>query len=261
MEEYRFDRSRVVRWIARGDLAAVLLVDDGHGGERRVIKQLHPHALHQPGIPELFASECEIACGLSSHANVVRGLEHGVVDGRPYLAMAYVEGEDLRSLRDRGVPLAHMAAGFIRQVALACHHIHQHGWVHGDVNPANVIVDGTGSASLCDFGVARRAAMAGPMRGTHAYMAPEQIRGEAWAAATDVFALGVMLWELIAGTRLFYRGASYLTMAAVIEGEVPTLPGRPALDEVVRAAVAKDPATRIPTASELIGRLDAAVTG
>jgi serine/threonine protein kinase len=258
MEE-RFGRWRILRRIARGDLAEVSLADDDRGGDPIALKRLHSHAMREPEVVALFDAERAIACELPVHPNVVSGLEHGVVDGRPYLAMPYVAGEDLRAMRDRGTTLDRVAAGLVRQAALACAHLHGHGWIHGDVGPANLIVDGSGEAWLCDFGVIRRAGTAGPVRGTHAYMAPEQVRGEAWTEATDVFALGVMLWELAAGRRLFHRGPSYLTMAAVIEGEVPTLPDHPAIDAIVRAALWKEPATRLASAAELATRLESVV--
>jgi serine/threonine protein kinase len=88
-------------------------------------------------------------------------------------------------------------------------------------------------------------------------MAPEQVRGEAWTPATDVFALGVVLWELTAGARLFHRGPTYLTMAAVIEAEVPPLADHPVIDAIARAALEKDPARRLDSAAELALRLDA----
>ena len=114
----------------------------------------------------------------------------------------------------------------------------------------------TGEASrvLVDLGVAKKTGHAGAVRGTHAYMAPEQVRGEAWTAATDVFAIGVVLWELAAGKRLFHRGPPWLTMAAVVEEAVPPLPD-PVLDAIVQAALAKDPKDRIQHACELATRL------
>jgi serine/threonine-protein kinase len=87
-------------------------------------------------------------------------------------------------------------------------------------------------------------------------MAPEQVRGEAWTQATDVFALGVVLWELIAGARLFHRGPPWLSLAAVVEEEAPPLPDA-ALNEIAQAALQKDPAKRISSASELADRLRA----
>jgi serine/threonine-protein kinase len=155
----------------------------------------------------------------------------------------------------------------VLELCAALEHLHRAGWVHGDVNPSNILVEpgvsssdagasgfGPVHALLCDFGVARPPGEPGPVRGTHAYMAPEQVRGEPWSAATDVFALGVVLWELAAGTRLFLRGASYLSMAAVIEDLAPPLPDA-ALDPIVQRALAKDAAARFPTPGELAAAL------
>jgi serine/threonine-protein kinase len=128
--------------------------------------------------------------------------------------------------------------------------------VHGDINPGNLVVSRDERTVLIDLGVARAVGEAGTVRGTHAYMAPEQVRGEAWTRATDVFALGVVLWELIAGARLFHRGPPWLSMAAVVDAEVPALPD-PALDAIARAALAKDPAARTQTAAELAAQLRA----
>ncbi|HEY5951868.1 MAG TPA: protein kinase, partial [Kofleriaceae bacterium] len=105
-----------------------------------------------------------------------------------------------------------------------------------------------------DLGVARAIGEAGAVRGTHAYMAPEQIHAEPWTQATDVFALGVVLWELVAGARLFHRGPPWLTMAAVIENAAPPL-GDAALDAIAQRALVKDPAQRLQSASELAALL------
>jgi serine/threonine protein kinase len=142
-------------------------------------------------------------------------------------------------------------------VAAACDaaaHLHAHGWIHGDLSPSNLIVDDADRVVLIDLGVSRRAGAGGPVRGSHAYMAPEQVRGEVWTPATDVFALGVILWEIAAGARLFHRGPPWLSQVAVIEAEPPPLPD-PALDAVAQAALAKDPARRIAHAAELAARL------
>ena len=140
-----------------------------------------------------------------------------------------------------------------RSACDAAAHLHRHGWIHGDINPGNLIVD-TEHVTLVDLGIARRDGEGGAVRGTHAYMAPEQVRGEPWTPATDVFALGVVLWELVSGTRLFHRGPPWLSMAAVVETPAPPLDD-PALDAIAQAALAKDPARRIDSAAELATRL------
>jgi serine/threonine protein kinase len=225
------------------------------GGAPAAVKRLHTHLARMPEARELFASEQRLATALPRHPGVVHGLEAGDVDGRPYVAMELAAGEDLRRLlAAAGAALPRARA--LALVAAACDaaaHLHAHGWIHGDLSPSNLIVDGE-RAVLVDLGVARRAGTGGPVRGSHAYMAPEQVRGEPWTPATDVFALGILLWELAAGARLFHRGQPWLSQAAVIEAEAPPLPD-PALDAITQAALAKDPARRLADAAELAARL------
>jgi len=141
----------------------------------------------------------------------------------------------------------------VRDACAGVAHLHAHGYVHGDVCPGNLLVHDD-HVTLIDLGVARRIGESGTVRGTHAYMAPEQVRGEAWTPATDVFALGVVLWELVSGARLFHRGPPWLTMAAVVEAGVPRLPD-PGLDAIAQAALAKDPARRTPSPEALADAL------
>jgi serine/threonine protein kinase len=219
-------------------------------GETAAVKRLHTHLMRNDEALRMFALEQQLAIGLPRHPNVVHGLEADDVAERPYVALERAPGADLRKLP------AVSRAQAIAIVATACDglaHLHGEGWVHGDVNPGNLIVDGD-RAVVIDLGVARRIGEGGAVRGTHAYMAPEQVRGQAWTPATDVFALGVVLWELIAGARLFHRGPPWLSMAAVIESAVPPLPD-PRLDAIVQAALAKEPARRTASADALAIRL------
>ena len=254
MSPERFGRYVLTRRLGRGDLAEVLAGTD-EAGRPCVIKRLLG-ARAEPEVLALFTRECTITCGLPPHPALVRGLGHDVATSPPYLVLAPIAGADLRSRRDAGerAPRS-VALGWLAAAAEAYAHLHTHGWVHGDVSPGNLIVDGP-RATLCDLGVVQPVGVAGGTRGTHAYMAPEQVRNEAWTAATDVFALGVLAWELASGQRLFHRGPSYLTMAAVVEAPVPPL-GEPALDAVLAHALAKDPAARLGSAAELAARLAA----
>jgi serine/threonine-protein kinase len=162
--------------------------------------------------------------------------------------MPRIDGPDLRARLAGGALERRAWLGLVADVAGALAHLHAHGWVHGDVNPSNVLL-GPAGAVLCDLGVARRAGEGGPVRGTPAYMAPEQVKGAPWTPAVDVFALAVMVWELASGARLFARPASYLAMAAVVETTPPRL-AVPARADVVEAALAREPSAR-PTAAEL----------
>jgi serine/threonine-protein kinase len=238
------------------------------GGEPAVaLKLLHPHLARVPEACELFANEQRLATGLPAHPGVVRGLEAGEIDGRMYLAMELAPGAPLRRLVGTdaadgapGVSLARLprdrTMAIVAAAAEAAAHLHAHGWVHGDLSPGNLIVGEAARVVVVDLGVARSVGEGGPVRGTDAYMAPEQVRGGAWTPATDVFALGVVLWELAAGARLFHREAPWLSQAAVVELEPPPL-ADPALDAIARAALAKDPARRLGDAGELAARLRA----
>jgi serine/threonine protein kinase len=237
------------------------------GTETAALKRLHTHLARNEEARAQFAVEQQLTTALPRHPNVVHAVDVGVVEGRPYVAMELAPGEDLRRIvappanqASKGAAPPQVVLPRARAIAIAraacdaAAHLHAYKWIHGDINPGNLIVDTDDRVTLVDLGVARRSGEAGSVRGTHAYMAPEQIRGEAWTPATDVFALGVVLWELIAGVRLFHRGPPWLSMAAVVEHEPAPLPD-PALDAIARAALAKDPAQRIATAAELAAKL------
>lgn len=236
------------------------------------LKRLHTHLVRNHDVRAQFTVEQRLTTQLPHHANLVHAIEAGEVDGRPYIALALAPGEDLRRMLAPGdhVPRGERspcpAAGVVlprsrvlavvQAAADAAAHLHRHGHVHGDINPSNLVVSPDDDVTLIDLGVAREIGAAGVVRGTHAYMAPEQVRGEPWTCATDVFALGVVLWELVAGARLFHRGPPWLTMAAVVEAPAAAL-SDPALDAIAQAALAKDPARRIASAAELAARLRA----
>ena len=253
--EDRFGTWVLGRRVAVGDYADVTTVTRPDEPDPVALKRLHAHCAREEELRALFLRECETARALPDHPGLVRALDAGEVDGRPWLAMPLIGGSDLRRLIDAGVaPDRARRLSILRELCGALGALHDAGWIHGDVTPANILVEPAAPARLCDFGVARPPGEPGPVRGTHAYMAPEQVRGEPWSPATDVFALGVVLWELTAGRRLFLRGARWLTMAAVVEEEAPRLDD-PAIERVVARALAKDPARRFATPAELAAAL------
>ncbi len=254
----RFGAWQLDALLAVGGLAEVWRAERG-GGHLAAIKRLHTHLLRNEVARDQFAIEQQITTRLPEHQNVIHANEAGDIDGRPYTALELLPGSDLRRAMADGTIVV-TAERALTIVAAACDgadHLHAQGWIHGDIHPGNLIVDHQTEIDrvvLIDLGVARRAGQAGTVRGTHAYMAPEQIRGEAWTPATDVFALGVVLWELASGARLFHRGPPWLSMAAVIDFEPPPLPD-PALNAIARAALEKQPSARTPSAAEFAAAL------
>jgi serine/threonine protein kinase len=220
-------------------------------GVRAVVKVLHSHTARDPQIRALFARECALTGGLPADVHLVRGLGSDAEAERPWLALERVDGPDLRAAIDGGA--RPNAAAVVAAVARGAATLHAHGWVHGDIVPQNVLLGREGTV-LCDLGVARPIGEPGPVRGTAAYMAPEQVRGEPWSPAVDVFALGIILWELSAGARLFHRGHAFLSMAAVVEEDAPLLADT-VLAPIAAAALAKSSDVR-PSAARLAETLD-----
>jgi serine/threonine-protein kinase len=268
----------LTRLIAVGGLGEVWAGRHAQG-ELAAIKRLHTHLGRNDEALAMFALEQRLATTLPRHASLVHAVATGAVGDRPFVALGLAPGEDLRRLlAPSPTPTAPARAparlspgraiAIVRAACEAAAHLHHAGWVHGDLNPGNLIValdeaegaPGSDGVIVCDLGIARAIGAGGPVRGTHAYMAPEQIRGEAWTPATDVFALGVILHELVTGVRLFHRGPSWLSMAAVME-HAPAPLADPGLDAIVQAALDKDPIRRTASAKALALRLRDHVRG
>jgi serine/threonine-protein kinase len=231
----------------------------------------------------MFVEEARLASRLG-HANVVQVFEFDRVDGRYYIAMELVRGRDLGRVveraRERGVRLGlpravHLGVEVARGLSYA-HRVAEGGRplgiVHRDVSPHNVLVSFEGEVKLTDFGIARamhRAGLTEPgtIKGKAAYMAPEQARGEAVDAGADVFSLGVVLWELCAGRRLFARDGDVATLEAVLSSAPVSPPSAwneevpPALDRAILGALERDRARRTSSAQELGTALAAVLLG
>ena len=225
------------------------------------------------GFERMFIQEARLASRLT-HANIVQVFEFDQVDGRYYIAMELVRGRTLREVVDRcreqGVRFGLARAVHVcAEVARALGYAHRledggrlAGLVHRDVSPQNVLLSFEGEVKLTDFGIAHALGASevtapGTVKGKLAYMAPEQARGEPVDARADVFAVGVMLWELCAGRRLFARETDAATLAALLAQEPLSPPSAwneavpRALDEIAMAALERDRALRTPSAEEL----------
>lgn len=251
------NRYRLETEVARGAIGAVWRSYDAQTGQWVAVKVMRAEAAEVPELVDGFLGEAELLAGLD-HPSVIR--VHNLITGKGLLAIAMelINGSDLRRrLRSDGPLPPAVAAEVVAQVADALAYVHAAGIVHGDVKPGNLLVplDG-GPVRLADFGVARRLDQpAGPTHATPEYVAPEVVAGGLPSPASDVYALGVVLFELICG-RSPYRGGSPNDVLRRHADCVPVPPpGMPAaLWPIIEACMELDPRMR-PAAASIVGRL------
>ena len=253
----------------------------GPGGFNKVvaIKRLHPHLAKDPAFSDLFLDEARLAARIR-HANVVPTLDVVVEGNDVFLVMEYVVGASLANLAtaNRGPLPLDVAAKIMLDVLEGLHAAHtakdERGRplkiVHRDVSPQNVMVGTDGTSRVLDFGIAKAVGRSqttrdGSVKGKASYMAPEQIRGEKVDARTDVYAAGVMFWELVTGCGLFPAETPMAAMMRAVEEEAPPpsqyAPNVPReLDEIILRALAKRPDTRYPTAHAFADAIEGALT-
>jgi serine/threonine-protein kinase len=259
-------RYRLLRRIGSGGMADVWLAEDPHLQRRVALKVLHRRFAQDREFVERFRREAEAAAGLS-HPNIVAVYDRGDVDGTYYIAMQLLEGRSLKELIDGG-PTAEQSVGLIRQVLEAAGFAHRNGVVHRDLKPQNVIVDDEGKATVTDFGIARAGAseitQAGSVMGTPHYLSPEQAQGQAVTAVSDLYSVGVILYEALAG-QVPFEAESAVAIAMKQVSHTPQRPSSlnpavsPALDAVTMRALEKDPGQRFQSAEAFIAALDAAL--
>ena len=259
------DRYRVLRRIGSGGMADVWLAEDTHLQRRVALKVLHHRFAQDHEFVERFRREAEAAAGLQ-HPNVVSVFDRGEVDGTYYIAMEYVEGRSLKELIDAGLS-PDEAVRLVRQVLEAARFAHRRGVIHRDLKPHNVIVDPEGNAKVTDFGIARAGVseitQTGSVMGTAHYLSPEQAQGLEVKAPSDLYSIGVILYESLTG-RVPFEGDSAVAVALKQVSQTPQRPSAlnpqvsPALDAVVMRALEKDPARRFQDADAFIAALDAA---
>ncbi|GAA3450311.1 serine/threonine protein kinase [Dactylosporangium matsuzakiense] len=253
-------RYRLESEVARGAIGAVWRAYDTQAGEWVAIKVLRPEAAEVSELKDGFLGEAELLAGLD-HPSVIRVKNLITEKSGLAIAMELVAGPDLRRrLRAEGPLPPAVAAEVVAQVADALAYVHGNGIVHGDVKPGNVLVptDG-GPVRLADFGVARRLDRpAGPTHATPEYVAPEVVAGGTPSPAADVYALGVVLFELICGRSPYRGGAPNEVLRRHADCVPVPPPGMPAaLWPVIEACMEIDPRMR-PTAASIVGRLRAA---
>ncbi len=263
-----FGKYQLLRKIASGGMGQVFLaLEKGAGFERLVVlKLILPHLSEDEDFLSMFLEEARLVARLA-HPNLITILDLTEIDNRYCLAMEYVQGEDVRRLekhaRVAGKPLpVGLALRIIAEAAAGLDYAHQARdaqgkplrLVHRDVSPQNILVGFDGGVKVIDFGVAKAAGSTsetatGVLKGKYPYMSPEQANGQHVDARSDLFALGVVLWELITGRRLFKGESDLMTLRLVRDCQVPApsqlnpkLP--PGLDELVLKALAPSPDAR-----------------
>ena len=238
-------------------------------------------------LPEMFAADADRRARFEreaqtvaalSHPNIVSLFDTGAQDGRLFVVMELLDGETLRERLSQGALPVRKVVEYAVQIARGLAAAHDKGLVHRDLKPENIFLLGDGQVKILDFGLARLTTPAdtgatrtgamtdpGTVMGTVGYMAPEQIRGQTVDARTDLFALGAVLYEMLAGRRAFQHETAAETMTAILKSDPPEFPAgetavAPALDRIIRHALEKNPIERFQTARDVAFAL-AALSG
>jgi serine/threonine-protein kinase len=262
------NRYRLVDRLARGGMATVWVAEDTLLARKVAVKTLHPELSVDESVRARFRNEAISAAGLA-HPGIVTTYDTGEDDGVAYIVMELVDGPNLRTLLDERGPLpVPEALRIARSVAAALEEAHRNGIVHRDIKPANVLVPAEGPVKVTDFGIAKASGSgdltsAGTIIGTARYLAPEQVRGESADGRADVYAVGLLLHEMLSGSLPFHGDTEMGAALARLSVAPDPLPE--SVPTGVRAVVARsltvDPGARWPSAHALAAALDAALRG
>jgi serine/threonine-protein kinase len=259
--------------LGRGTSGVVYKAHDPKLDRLVALKILRPElvSLEEAGVgfKQRFHQEA-VAAGRLTHPAIVAVHDVGEAENRPFMVMEYIEGGTLADLLLGGQPLPLAeAVEIVLQVCAALDYAHRHGVVHRDIKPRNILV-GPGVTKVTDFGTARilgtSHTMTGTMLGTPAYMSPEMVRGQAADPRSDLFSLGVVLYEAITGVNPFNAADLAAVLYRIVNIDVPSVRQHsaelpPGLDRVLRRALAKEPESRFATATDFASALRAAATG
>jgi serine/threonine-protein kinase len=263
------ERYRVVRHLANGGMASVWEAHDDLLDRSVAVKVLASHLSEDDRARLRFEREARAAAGLSSHPNVVTIYDVGEHDDRAFMVMELMRGGSLADRLRAGTPIPRdTVLDWLHDAAAALDVAHEAGIVHRDIKPANLLLDERERLAIADFGIALVAeqdqlTQTGQVLGTASYLSPEQALGEPAVAASDRYSLAVVAYELLTGTRPFQAEHFAAQARAHVEDEPeapsarrPELPA--AVDAVLARGLAKDPADRWPSATDMIARLERA---
>src|SRR5215213_1822148 len=264
-------RYRLVELLGQGGMATIYRGHDTQLGRDVAVKLLRPEYGRDPDFSSRFRQEAQNAASLN-HPNIVGVHDYGQDEAGPFIVMELVDGEDLASIiRRSGALPPRQAARIAAETARALHAAHQRGIVHRDVKPGNVMINREGQVKVTDFGIARAMAEAqmtkpGTTLGSVHYFSPEQARGDQATASSDIYSLGIVLFELLTGHRPWEADSAAAVAMARLAGPPPDPSTRrsgipPDLVAIDRKALQTEPADRWTSASSFAAALEAFLAG
>ena len=258
-------RYRGPQRVGRGGMGEIYRATDATLGRAVAVKVLAERYAEDEAVRERFTREALAAARLSGEPNIVTIFDVGDWHDRPFIVMEYLGGGSLEEKLRGGAQPAQQACEWLEGAGRALDAAHGHGVVHRDVKPANLLLDRDDNVYVADFGIASAAGldsmtMTGTVMGTAGYLSPEQAQGERATAASDRYALGVVAFELLTGTRPFEAESMTAEAAAHVHADVPSVSERLSslpreLDPVFERALAKEPAARYPACAEFVADL------
>lgn len=264
------NRYKIIRELGTGGMAWVYLAEDLKDHREVAVKVLYPQFSDDVSYVQRFTREAKLALKLSS-PHIVKVLNYGADRDIHYLVMEKVEGEDLKSVLQRRGPLPYQEAlGIAAQVARALHHANEYGIVHRDIKPENLMITPDGTVKVLDFGIARARTLPSITQsgfiGSPYYISPEQAMGEAVDIRSDIYSLGIVLYEMLSGELPFDASSPWSIISQHIANQPPVLalaesalPGP--VEDLVNKALAKDPADRFQTPAEMLAAIEAVLGG
>jgi eukaryotic-like serine/threonine-protein kinase len=263
------DRYEPIRLIGVGGMATIWVAEDRLLRRSVAVKVLADQFAEQPRFVQRFEREARTAASLSGHPHIVTIYDVGAHAGRPFIVMQHLSGGSFGDRMRSDRPSRDDVLRWLAEAASALDYAHEQGVVHRDVKPSNLLFDGLGRLVVADFGIARAAfedqlTVSGELLGTAAYISPEQTMGEPATAASDRYAFAVVAYEAFTGGLPFGTGTLMELAARRTQMDPPRPSLRspelpPAVDDVLLRGLARDPAARWPTASELVRRLERAL--